>query len=176
VRRRHRVGSLLVFAPIRAGQEEELRETLAALGENGKSPLAGVPGTHVARFVVFDHLLEDERGWPLDGDPYLLFGSEFDGPVEDHLSALARMPQAKEIWAYCEGVEAGGDPEALRGYLERYRVRPGTSVVAYPHASVADVRRSLDLRNRLAAFVIATRELDPVALREAWLRAFPPTE
>ncbi len=173
MRGKPKAGSLLLFAPIREGHGQRLRTMLERLGDGGESPLAKVGKTHVARFVVLDHLLEGRGGEPLDSDAYLLFGSEFDGSADAYLDALTGLPEAMEIWSHCRDFERGGGRPALRRYLEDHRVLPGSSVAAYETASLDEVRQSLRLRDRLIAFVVASRELDPVTLRRAWFDAFP---
>jgi hypothetical protein len=125
----------------------------------------------MARFVIVPHL-HGKHGEPLDGTSYLLYGSEFDGPASAYLDALARLPEAREVFGHCAGYRDDGRPETLLEYLAAHRVRPGYSVVAYPEAGLDEVLRSLELRREVADFAVRTRGLDAAALKREWLATF----
>jgi hypothetical protein len=167
-----KLDSLCVLAPVREGHEEPLHATLAALPAGDASPLRQLR-THVARFVIVPPL-RDCDGRALDSTSYLLFGSEFDGTCDEYVDALARIPPAPRIWSHCVGYREDEDPSALARYLHDYRLKPGTSVVAYESATVADVLECVALRKRVAGFVLRTRGLDAAERRRAWLSEFAP--
>jgi hypothetical protein len=163
---------LCVLTPVRRGHEAALRARLRALPDGPRSPLIRVGGTHFARWSIVHP--EDRHGRPIDSSQQLLlFAAEFDGPLGDYVLRLCdRLGRdGQEIWGHCEGCP-GGDAEALAGFLLEHRVRPGYSVVAYPGATVEEVRAAFALRERLGDFLIRTAALEPAALQRAWLHRF----
>jgi hypothetical protein len=166
-----KVDSLCVFAPIREGHAGALEAQLGDLPTGEASPMNKLKGTHMARFVVIPHL-KRSNGAPLDDTAYLLFASEFDAPFDAYLDALAALPEARQAFAHCAGYRDDGQPESLRRFLGDYRVQPGYSVVAFPEASLDDVKRSLELRDRLADFALRTRDFDAASRKREWLATF----
>jgi hypothetical protein len=146
--------ALTVITPIDRGQEQALRDYLESLPRRD-GPLAKLPGTHLGRWVIVSELDGEE----LDG-PFLMFTSNFDGPLEAYLDALCGLPEAREIW--------GRSGEDLKGYLLRHRVKTGVFFAAYPQATLDDVRRSLDRRERLIDFAVSAQEMDPGQLQAAF--------
>lgn len=167
-----RYEGLCVLTPVLDGHERPLREHLRGLPIGARSPITRVGGTHFARWLVFR--LEGADGRPNESlPPVLLFSCEFDGELEDYARRLCvRLgAEAHAIWSHCEGYP-GQDADALAAWLLRHRVRPGYSVVAYPGATLERVRSSIAMRERLSEFVVRSENLDPVALKRAWLQRF----
>jgi hypothetical protein len=168
----HPADGLAVLIPVVADEVSELRRHLADIPRGHSSPLARVEGTHFARLQLIR--LTGPDGKRIEGEPpYLLFSSEHDGPTERYVAHLCATLhyESHEIWEHCDGYP-GHETGALEGYLLRHRVKPGYSVVAYPGATVDDVRTSLALQDRINEFVVRTRGFDGEALREAWLQRF----
>lgn len=169
--------SLMVLTPIRPGEEGALRSYLLELGTGDDSPLARVGRTHMARLLVMDDMpFAPERPDLHDplGGPYLLFTSNFDGGLDSYLGALvgALEPEAGEIWGRCIGCPQPAAGAALKAYLGRNQLQSGVVFAAYGDASVAQVRRALDKRERLTAFAIRAQGMDPAARRVAFLEEF----
>ena len=161
-----------MLTPVADGRAAELRDHLRSLPQGQGSPLGRVEGTHFARWQVVR--LEGSDGEELDTlPPLLVFASEHDGTADEYVARLCESldRDAHAIWAHCDGYP-GEAPGALERYLLDHRVRPGYSVVAYPGVTVAEVRASLALRDRLDEFAVRTRGLDPAALQRAWLQQF----
>ena len=164
---------LCVLTPVARGRELSLRNTLRDLPAGANSPMIRVPGTHYARWAIVR--LEGKDGTPIRSEPsHLLFSSEFDGPLEPYARRLcARLGgDAHTIWGHCEGYP-GRDADALATFLLAHRARPGYSVVAYPDASVEEVRTAFALRERLNDFLVRTATLDAPARQRAWTERFP---
>jgi hypothetical protein len=104
----------------------------------------------------------------------VLFAADFDGSVEDSLTALVeRLPaECATIWGRCPGWPETDDPAARRRFLREHRVELGFSIAPYRGASVAEVREALELRERLTRFAIRAQRMTPVELMEAWRREF----
>jgi hypothetical protein len=167
--------SLMIWTPIRPGAEDELRAHLDGLDKRA-SPLAKLPRTHMARWIVVPDMpvapgtqLRD----PL-GNQYLLFTSNFDGDVDSYLHELVElMPvEAAQIWRHCVGCPQPAEGVALKAYLHRNQVDAGFAFAAYPDASVAQIKTALDKRARLIDFVVRAQEMAPAQRRKAFLKEF----
>jgi hypothetical protein len=167
--------ALTAFTPIDSGRAEELHAYLRALPGGAESPLARLPRTHVARWVVIDRLPADPPERDTLDRPYLLFTSCIDGDVESYLRELAeRLPEeADAIWGHCAGYPGAGDGAAFARWLLDHHLPTALFVAAYPNATVHDVRGSLAARDQLLRFVLEAQALDPQARLERFRAAFP---
>jgi len=170
-----RTYSLLVLTPIRPGRQDELRAYLEGLPVDD-SPLARLPRTHMARWLVLPDM-PSPPGLDLHdplGDPYLLFTSNFDGDLDSYLHELSERlaPEAGEIWGRCIGCPEPAAGAALKAYLGRNQIDCGYVFAAYGDAFVAQVRSALDKRERLVDFVVRAQEMSPAQRRRAFLEEF----
>jgi hypothetical protein len=167
------VYALTVFTPVMAGHEERLRAHLAGLPQDG-SPLAVLPRTHFARWVIVRDFVKEpgQRHEDRLHCPYLVFTSNFDGPLDSYLDELCEDMgvEALEIWGHCAGCPE--DVARLKAYLLRNQVDTGIFVAAHPDATVAHVRRSLDTRRRAIDFAVRAQGLKPQELQRAFLEEF----
>jgi hypothetical protein len=169
----------LAMTPIAPGEEAPLRAYLEALPTDGTSPLSRVPGTHLGRFVIIEGFHVEPAYRQPDPDPLaipaLLFSSNFDGPLGPYLDALCRelAPEAPEIWGRCIGAPTPPEGPALRAYLEHNQIDCGFFFAAYGRATLPQVRRSLDQRERLVAFAVRAQGMAPADLQRAFVREFP---
>lgn len=168
--------ALSVLCPIHPERLESLEATLAALPLGERSPLARVGTTHFARWVVIRQLVYEGDGQKPDtlSCPHLLFTSNFDGPLDRYLDALARLslPEAHAIWSHCIGSPREEAPRQLIDYLLRHTIDTTMFYSAYPKTTVAQIRESLALRRRFGDFVTRSQALDPSALMRAFRSAF----
>jgi hypothetical protein len=169
--------SLMVWTPILPDREEALRGLLEGLAATG-SPLAKVPRTHMARWLVLPAMpvppgsdLHD----PLGG-PFLLFTSNFDGAVDSYLHELCELipDEAAAIWSHCVGCPQPAAGAALKAYLHRNQIDSGFAFAAYGDASVQRVKTALDKRVRLADFAVRAQDMDGATRRKAFLKEFGP--
>jgi hypothetical protein len=162
--------ALTVFTPIAPGHEERLRAHLEALPQDD-SPLARLPRTHFARWVIVGDFVREpgQRHEDRLHCPYLVFTSNFDGPLSSYLDELSeRMgEEALRIWGHCSGCPE--EISGLKAYLLHNQVDTGIFVAAYPHATVPRVRRALEMRRRTIAFAVRAQGLGPAELRKAFL-------
>ena len=111
---------LTVLAPVIEGREAELTAHLEGLGEGDASPLARVPGTHIARWVVIDDVIFQGEVQPKHDKltPRLLFSSNFDGSLDAYLEGMrtGMAEEADAIWGHCRGYP---------GHRTAPRSRPG---------------------------------------------------
>ena len=118
--------SLTVMTPIVNGQEAQLARYLDGLQSGDQSPLAGVRGTHFARWVVIDDVIYEG---PDQGErehlkyARLLFTSNFDGELDPYLEALRTGlgDSVDTIWGNCIGYPGSGDPGAFAYLRVRQR-------------------------------------------------------
>ena len=167
--------TLLVLTPIRPGQDDALRAYLEAL-RGDDSPLARLPRTHVARWLIMDEMPAPPGLDVHDtlGGPYLLFTSAFDGDLDSYLAELAERlaPEAGEIWGRCIGCPQPAEGAAQKAYLGRNQIDCGFAFAAYGHASVQRIRSALDKRERLIDFAVRAQELAPAQRQAAFLAEF----
>lgn len=166
-----RVVAITLIAPVAAGRIDALRSALDGLDAGPASPLARISGLHVGRFTIIDHL-EPAPGKPAPPPgPFLLFAADIDPPEAAAFASIAT--HCGEILHHCEACPEPGDGRAFDQWIKNHRVRDGFTVMPYASRPLSDVRRALDLRERLGAFAIASQGLDPGALQEMFLDDFP---
>lgn len=165
---------LCVLTPVLPDRREALAATLAGLPDAEASPLARVPGTHFARWVQAPSL---RRRTDLGaGTACLVFAVEFDHrSAREYLEDVCRrLPdEADLVWRNCAGYPSAVDHRFVSWLLE-HRVEPGFSIVAFPSATVAEVREALALRERVATFALAAQGMPPERLRKAWREQVSP--
>jgi hypothetical protein len=169
---------LTVLSPIRNGPDngpshaDHVRSAVSRLGTGAASPLAEVPGTHMARLAVLDDVFY--QSYPASADhlksKYLFFSSNIDGPLETWLEALrTRIPDdVDRIWRHCVGYPGTQEAAAFRGYFERCQVNNAIFFADYPDATVADVLRALDTQRAFIDFVVRNQLAGPADLKEAF--------
>jgi hypothetical protein len=164
--------ALMVVAPVADGQEQALRDHLAALPPGADSPLARLGTTHFARFLVLHDLVPQgtESGPDHLASPHLVFTSTFDGALRPYLDALRvhLREHVDGIWGRCVGYPGSRDAGAFARYLVHNQVHTTFFFSAYPEATVPDVLRSLALREQVTALAIATQGMPPAQLRRAY--------
>jgi hypothetical protein len=177
--RRNRVGTayaLTVFTPIVAGREDDLRAHIDNLRLGDDSPLARLDNLHLARIQIFDELVY--QGPPQKPDRLrarqLLFTSTFDGDLDAYLDRICDRigPEADRWWSHCVGYPGTRDRQAFNRYMRAHKVDTSLVATAIPNAAVDDIRESLELRAKVAAFAADAQGLDAVALHERFRSTF----
>jgi hypothetical protein len=167
--------AFMALTPIQPGSESELRAYLEALPRDA-SPLARVAGTHFARWVILNDWVNDPSQPREDhlGGPYLIFTSNFDGPLDPYLDELCMKlaPEAKEIWGWCVGCPPDAAGPQLKAYLLQNKIDTGFFVAAYPRATVPQVKAALAAREQLIAFAVRAQEMSAEDLQRAFLEEF----
>jgi hypothetical protein len=167
--------AFMALTPIRPGAEAELRAYLDALPKAG-SPLSRLAGTHFARWVILRDWVNDPSQSREDHlhNPYLIFTSNFDGPLDPYLDELCvkLAPEAREIWGRCVGCPPEATGPQLKAYLLHNKIDTGFFVAAYPHATVAQVKAALAAREQLIALAVRAQDMGPDELWRAFGEAF----
>jgi hypothetical protein len=169
--------ALTVLAPITAGRESALADVLNDLAPLEGSPLARVPGTHFARFVVIDAPVYE--GAPQKRDSWkasrLLFTSNFDAPLERYLDGLRTGLDADgdAIFGHCAGYPGHADAQAWTAWMLAHRVKSSLFFGAYGDQAVQTVRDNVATRARVIAFALEAQGLAPAELQARFREVFP---
>ena len=170
--------AFMAMTPVKPGEERPLAEYLRGLRGRGPSPLARLPRTHIARFVIVPDFYNDPT-WKQPHEEhldlnYLIFTSNLDGDIDSYLDELCEKlaPESKEIWGRCVGCPESASGPALKTYLEHNQIDTGIFFAAYGHATVGQVKHALREREKMIAFAIAAQGRDPEALHKAFLDEF----
>jgi hypothetical protein len=167
---------LTVVTPILEGHESSLARYLDGLQAAEASPLARVPGTHFARWVLIGDVVyegpEQQRDHLKLGR--LLFSSNFDGSVERYLEALRTGlgNVAEAIWGHCAGYPGTDDAAAFAGYMRRHQVESSLFFAAYGDRTVQKVNDSLALRRKLIEFALGAQGMSAGDLQATFREAF----
>jgi hypothetical protein len=167
--------SLTVLTPIIDGHEPKLAQYLDGLQSGDQSPLAGVHGTHFARWVVIGDVIYQG---PDQGErdhlehARLLFTSNFDGQLDPYLEGLRTGlgDSADTIWGHCIGYPGRDDARAFADYLRHHQIDSSLFFAAYGDRTVEDVKRSLALRARFIDFALRAQGMPAAELKEAFMR------
>jgi hypothetical protein len=168
--------ALSVLTPILDGHLDELRARLDELGEGDASPLARVPGTHIARWVVVEDVIYQEGQPKRDRlTPRLLFSSNHDGDVGAYLERLrtGMGADADAIWGHCRGYPGHGDGPAFAAWMRAHTLEAALFFAAYGGMTVEQVHDNLDRRRRLLDLALDGRSLPPDDLKARFMEAFP---
>ncbi len=155
-----RQGALTVIAPIAADREEDLRTLLAGIDgeirggtvradQGATLPFGDVMGLHFARFVIL------ERTSGAIG-PRLLFSTDFDGRLADHLAELVRATRdgLERVLRNCTGYPDGaGDAKSVRSYIEAHRRDENTFYVGARCRTVGEILVDQQLSVSIRAFL-----------------------
>lgn len=168
--------ALTVLTPVLRERVNALVGHLDALPRGDRSPLARIPGTHLARWVVIDDVVYEGRPQPRDAlaAPRLLFTSNFDGPLEPYLKALRSGlgEHADAIWGHCAGYPGRGEPSAWSEWLRAHQVGSALFFAAYGDQTVGQVLSNLERRSRLMRFALESQGLAPDELQRRFTEEF----
>ena len=168
---------LTVLTPILPDRVSAIAAHLDTFGPEDASPLARVPGTHFARWVILDDVVYQGGRQRRDAlkASRLLFTSNFDGPLDAYLEALRTElgTDADAVWSHCAGYPGRSDPAAFAAYFRRHQVESALFFAAYGEQTVAQVQANLAQRTRLIEFAMAAQGLPPAELQARFQTEFP---
>lgn len=170
--------ALTVLTPILDGHVQELTDHLEALPESDASPVARVPGTHLARWVVIDQVNyqgHGQRHRDRLAASRLLFTSNFDGALEPYLEALRTGlgEDADAIWGHCRGYPGHRDRAGFARWLRAHEIEAALFFSAYGTHTVEQVHSDLAKRTSLIEFALESQGLEPADLHARFLERFP---
>ena len=169
--------ALTVLTPIIDGHAQELTAHLDALPEGDDSPLARVGRTHLARWVVIDHVKyqgHGQRHRDTLRNARLLFTSNLDGDLDSYLEALrtALGEDADAIWGHCVGYPGHRDAAGFARWLKAHEVEAALFFAAYGARTVEQVHDDLARRTGLIEFALGAQGLEPAELKTRFLERF----
>jgi hypothetical protein len=163
--------AFMAMTPIVPGREDELRAYLEGLPRDN-SPLARVPGTHFARWVILPDWVNDPAQPHEDhlSVQYLIFTSNLDGALDPYLDELVTRlePEAGEIWGHCIGCPDPAAGAELKAYLLHNQIDTGFFAAAYPKATLPTVTASLAQREKAISLAVRSQRMTPAELRAAF--------
>ena len=169
--------ALSVLTPILDGHADTLREHLEGLGDGAASPLARVPGTHIARWVVIDDVIYQGDGQPKRDtlSPRLLFSSNFDGDVGAYLEGLrtGMAADADAIWSHCRGYPGHEDGPPFAAWMRAHMLEAALFFAAYGGMTVEQVHANLQRRRSLLSLVLDAQALPAADLKARFMETFP---
>jgi hypothetical protein len=169
--------ALSVLAPIADGQTDALAAKLDALGEGDASPVARVPGTHIARWVVIRDVIYQGQGQRKRDQltPRLLFSSNHDGDVGAYLEGLrtGMAEDADAIWGHCRGYPGHADGPAFAAWMRAHMLEAALFFAAYGGMTVKQVQDNLARRRALLELVIEGQRMPPADLKTRFMETFP---
>jgi hypothetical protein len=166
--------ALTVLTPVLDGHAQELTAHLESLPEGDASPLARVGRTHLARWVVIDHLKYQGHGQRHRDQlrPRLLFTSNLDGDLDSYLEALQTGlgEDADAVWGHCVGYPGRG--AGFAPWLKAHEVEAALFFAAYGDRTVDQVHEDLAMRTSLIEFALGAQGLEPAELKSRFLERF----
>jgi hypothetical protein len=168
--------ALSVLTAIRDGRESALARYLNGLGSGHASPLASVPATHFARWLVIGDVVYEGTGSREHLNcGQLLFTANFDGDLAAYLESLriGLGQSADAIWGHCHGYPGSDDAARFAGYLRAHQVESSLFFAAYGDRTVSEVNDSLAIRQKLIDFAVRAQGLPPADLQAAFAESFP---
>ena len=153
-------GGLTIITPIKSSQEEALKSFLTReimeqdVETNRQVPFGRLTRVHFARWVVLD-ASTDALGRPVAAS--LVFSTNFDEPVQEHLDELLDVGWSgvERIYSHCEGFPPPGDRshEAVLDYLHRHHVGYNTLYIGTRGRTVEQIRQEAQLRDALQGYL-----------------------
>jgi hypothetical protein len=169
--------ALTVFTPILAGHEDAVQAVIEALPAGAEGPLARLDGLHFSRLQIFRELVHQgpaQRKRDRLQSSQLVFTSTFDGDLDPYLDAVCERlgAEADAWWEHCAGYPGTADPAAFKRYIRDHQADTSLFASAHPNATVAEVRESLELRERIVGFAAAAQGLDAAGLQAGFRERF----
>jgi hypothetical protein len=167
---------LTILAPVADGRADELTAHLNGLAEGDASPLARVPGTHIARWVVVDGVVFQGEGQRKHDEltPRLLFSSNFDGSLDAYLEGMrtGMADEADAIWGHCRGYPGHRDGPAFAAWMHAHQLEAALFFAAYGGMTVDQVHSNIERRRRLLGFILDAQALPPADLKARFMESF----
>jgi hypothetical protein len=148
----------------------QIRDYLASLPTDERSPFALAPGTHLARLAVMDDVIY--VGAPACEEhlhsKYLVFESNCDSDLEGYLRGLAAsVPHHLDaIWSHCVGYPGASNPQALVNYFKACQIETTFFFAAVNNKSVPQTLSALQTQRAVADFIACHQGVDAARLQK----------
>jgi hypothetical protein len=149
-----------------------LRQYLAQLPRDDKSPFARVSSTHLARLVVMDDVVF--VGYPAHEEhlksSYLAFETNFDGDLERYLTRMAtEIPEMVDaVWGHCVGYPTLRDVREFVEYMKRCQLTTTFYFADVNNKTVQETLRALQIQSGLATFIERNQGKSPAEIQAAF--------
>jgi hypothetical protein len=170
-----RVYGLTILSPIIDDEEAvpshdlQIRNYLAKLPTDERSPFALAPATHLARLVVMDDVIY--VGMPACEEhlksKYLVWESNCDGDLNTYLTDLAAAipEQLDAIWTHCVGYPGAANLQAFIGYMKACQIETTFYFAAVNDKTVPETLRALRTQRAVSNFITTHQGMDPSHLQ-----------
>ncbi len=147
----------------------QIRNYLAKLPTDERSPFALAPATHLTRLVVMDDVIY--VGMPACEEhlksKYLVWESNCDGNLDTYLTGLATsIPEHLDaIWSHCVGYPGASNLQAFIDYMKACQLETTFYFAAVNDKSVLETLRALQTQRAVSDFIANHQGMDPSSLQ-----------
>jgi len=144
-------------AGLRDGQISELT-VIVPMKEGGAAKLRAILGSQGGKFVLADKVgsVHDMRFVFLENDTKLLFATAYDGDWESYINDFATLiPDAMDLLFSNALGWPGIHSAEVKDYIAKYQITAVGWYVAYPDATVAEIRRGQKIASALDSLLDA---------------------
>lgn len=152
----------------------QIREYLANLATDCRSPFALAPYTHLTRLAVMDDVIY--VGMPSCEEhlkfKYLVWEANFDGDLDRYLVALAKTvpDEINAIWSHCVGYPGTGNLDKFLTYMKSCQLETTFYFAAVNDRSLTQTLTALQTQRAVADFVARHRGLPAEQLQRDFLK------
>ncbi len=151
----------------------QIRNYLATLPTDERSPFAIAPGTHLARLAVMDDVIY--VGMPACEEhlksKYLVFESNCDADLDGYLAGLARSAPAEieAVWSHCVGFPGVSDLGKFVAYMKACQLETTFFFAAVNDRTLPQTQRALLTQDAVTAFIAQHQGVDAGRLQAEFL-------
>lgn len=151
----------------------QIRNYLAKLPTDERSPFAIAPGTHLARLAVMDDVIY--VGMPSCEEhlnsKYLVFESNCDGDLDAYLAGLARSAptEIEAIWSHCVGFPGVSDLGKYVAYMKACQLETTFFFAAVNDRTLPQTQRALLTQYAVTAFIAEHQGMNAGRLQAEFL-------
>jgi hypothetical protein len=181
-----RAYGLTVLCPLRDDRRKEisfaavLRERLAGIRLDERSPMARVPNTYLCRFFVLDSV-------PYQGDPaitehlqskYMVFVCELHGDLDRYLEGMWNNAEEmiKRVFEFCIGFEDIKSADEFCNYIKRCQLKTTFYFNGSTDAPLQEQLKALYLKQEFAKFVRQNQGRTALEIQQAFAAFVERTE
>ena len=174
---------LTILSPIKSdgrvtpSHDLQIREHLATLATDDRSPFAKAPFTHITRLVVMDDVIY--VGMPSCEEhlkfKYLVWESNFDcglgGDLDEYLTALATTvpDEIDAIWNHCIAYPGARNLPAFIAYMKACQIETSFYFAAVNDKSVRQSLKALQTQRAVADFIGSHQGAPPDRLQRDFI-------